>query len=366
MEWKLTEGCNVHGTVLDQAGAPVTQRQMCMRKVGWKAPRYFGYNDSTADTLRSTTDAGGRFRFTDVSPENGCSGPTDRKKAREILADDVAALAQVVEVAEGASDLDVSVRVDRGLFIRGHLFDAKGSPRNGGYVTGIEQATRLELTVLTKGGNNTFALGPLMKGHYVLTTSRYYGDDADSDPVEADAGADDVVLRLKPGGSIEGIVIGTRGDPVHAQLWPTLTNATDLPWPGVWSDNDGDFRFDGLQAGTYNIAASALDGSTGVLEGVVLGVGESKSELSVRLAPGGRVRVRQEGPDRVVNAHVLAHGILYDGGYLERSTTREFTAPAGSVTVRAAYLDSDNHVVEHTVDVKAGQTVDVVFEKDAH
>jgi hypothetical protein len=123
------------------------------------------------------------------------------------------------------------------------------------------------------------------------------------------------------------------------------------------------FRLDDLAAGRYDVAASALDGSTGILEDVVVEPDEQKSGLSIRLVPGGHVRVRHERLSRFVRVSVLAHGVVFDGGSVERGTTLELTAPDGRVTVRA---ESGARVLERTVDVNAGRSTDVVFGKDAH
>ncbi len=364
VEWKLSDGCDVHGLVLDQTNAPVTKREMWMRKAERKMPVYFGAY-SNDETRKAMTDEEGRFRFTDVGAGTWWLGPGAPEVMAKIPSDDVAAAAQVVEIVDGQSDLDVTVRVDRGLFIRGTVLDAKGAPTKGGYVSGYDSANKLSAGVNLMPRDNVFAIGPLMKGHYVLT-AHGYGGDADSDPVEADAGAEGVVLRLRTGASMSGTVLGPTGEPVTAKIWMAMRDSTKFGVHGVSCDNRGAFHIDALEAGTYDVAASASDGATGLLEGVVVASGEAKTGLSIRLAPGGHVRVRHEGPDRYINIDVLSHGVVVDLDGVERSTSHEFAAPAGSVVVRATYYGTDKRVVERTVDVKPGQTVDVVFEKDAH
>jgi hypothetical protein len=88
--------------------------------------------------------------------------------------------------------------------------------------------------------------------------------------------------------------------------------------------------------------------------------------VEIQLVPGGHVRVRHEGPDRYVSISVVSQGVTFATDGLERGASRELAAPAGTVTVKAAYYETEKRVVERTVEVKVGQTVDVTFEQDAH
>jgi hypothetical protein len=364
IEWKLSNGCDVHGLVLDQTNAPVTKREMWMRKATRKTPVYLD-SSSTNETLKAVTDDQGRFRFTDVGAGTWWLGPSAPKSLAKVVADDVAAFAQIVEIVEGASDLDVDVHVDRGLLIRGQVLDPKGAPVRSAYVRGYELSGKIGVSANFSGNESVFSVGPLMKGRYLLV-AHGLGGDADSDPVEVDAGAQDVTLRLKTGASISGTVVNPAGEHVEAQMWMKMRGSATFGVHGVSCNAQGAFQIEGLPAGTFDVAATDSDGATGLLEGVVVETGESKSGLTIRLAPGGHVRVRHEGPDRFANIEVLSHGVLVTLDGVERSTSKEFAAPAGSVTVQATYHESGTRVVERTVEVKAGQTVDVVFEKDAH
>ena len=97
----------------------------------------------------------------------------------------------------------------------------------------------------------------------------------------------------------------------------------------------------------------------------MLGPGETRDDLVITVAPGGHVRVRYEGPDKYVNVTILHRDIMLTSDGVQLGASREFVAPAGRVTVRASYRDGEPRLVERVVDVKAGETVDVTFEKDA-
>ncbi len=364
LEWKLGVGCNVHGIVLDQSNVPVKPREMWLSKTERKLTVYFDTNPNS-ESRSAKTDEQGRFRFDDVSTGMWRLGPSAPQDGKKIADDDVAAIAQVIEISDGQRDLDVTVRVDRGLFIRGALLNAKGEPTKDGSIWCVDPTNSLSTRARVSSQEGSFALGPLKAGHYVLTALGD-GSNAVSEPVEADSGTSNVVLRLREGASLSGTVTGTSGELVQTDVRVRMRNDEWQSVHGVNTHNDGTFQISGLEAGTYDISARGSGGAFALLEGVKVGIGESRTGLDVHLIRGGQVRVRHEGPDHYINVTVFVNVITVDMDGVERGTSHEFVAPAGTVIVQASYYEAEKRTVERTVEVKAGETVDVVFEKDAH
>ncbi len=365
VEWKLSNGCDVHGLVLDQNEKPVTDHEMWLRRADKKV-RASLQSYSSDPTVTGKSDAQGRFHFDGVEPGIWWVGPSVHPPGTPLSADDVTSMAEVVEVADGQSDVDVTLHVDRGLFIRGHLLDSKGNPPSAGMVAAVEMSQHIYESASLMGGKSEFTVGPLSAGHYRLVGSSGFSAEAESLPVEADAGAENVELRMRAGASLSGRVIGVDDSPVPAKMWMTQRDSKTFGVHGVPCKKDGTFEAQGLLAGVYDIAASSTEGAVGLLEGVELKTGDSLTNLKIRLQPGGHVRVRHDGPERYANIEIITHGIVVDLEGLERGASQEFAAPAGSVIVQAAYHEGELRLAQRTVEVKAGQTVDVKFEKDAH
>src|SRR6185503_15172536 len=94
----------------------------------------------------------------------------------------------------------VTLMVHRGLYIRGRVVRSDGSD----YEPRIPQTSLILAKSPTFYANTTadaegrFIIGPLPRGEYRLTASGG-ADFADSEPTDARAGSDDVVLKLRDG-----------------------------------------------------------------------------------------------------------------------------------------------------------------------
>lgn len=360
VSWKLSSGATLRGVVIDQHQKPVTDRSIWLRPAGQHRTGIFT-DYSSAPTRATKTDAEGRFQFEDVDAGGWSVGPSARKIMEKAPPDDVPALAQFVEVVADQKDIEVTIHVDRGLFIRGRVFAPDGKPPRWGSVQASDMVTRLSAGAQLEEATGEFEVGPLMAGRYVL---RADGDKhATSDRVDVDAGTEGVELRLNLGGSVAGRVVGLDGNTMQARVIVRPRNGK--PECYFLDTQQGGFKLDSLAAGTFDLAASTTDGSVGVLEGIVLGPGEARGDLTLTVAPGGRVRVRHAGPDAYVGVRILQGDVIYGGDSLQDGVSREFVAPAGLVTVRATFSDDEYRRVERVVDVKAGETVEVTFEKGA-
>ncbi len=361
VSWKLSGGATLRGLVIDQHEEPVTDRSIWLRPAERKRTAIF--NDYSSGPTRTTkTNADGRFEFEDVDAGDWSVGPSAPSVTAKVSPDDVAALAQYVEVVADQKDVEVTIRVDRGLFIRGRVLAPDGKPPRWGAVQASDPVTRLSAGAQLDDGQGTFEIGPLMAGRYLVGADGH--SYAPSDRVEVEAGTDGVELRLNAGGTLAGRVVGLDGTTLQARV--VVSQRHSKTARSTFLDTrKGAFNVDGLEAGTFDLAASTTDGSVGVLEGIVLGPGEARNDLTITVAPGGRVRVQHAGPDTYVGITILQRDILFGADGVQRGTSRQFVAPAGRVTVRASYYDDNRRQVDRIVDVKPGEVVDVTFEKGA-
>jgi hypothetical protein len=246
--------------------------------------------------------------------------------------DAIAAVGTPVSVTAGQTAMQLDLRVYRGLYIRGSICAASGPIHDTGFVHAWLPGTDVNLNEMSDK-HGAFVLGPLIPGHYLLAagaSSEY----RESESVDASAGDEAVVLTLRPGGSIAGWVEdAATGDACQAKL--TLTEAaTGATWTeSAWSHDSGDFVFDRLPAGTYDICARTGERNVGFARSVKVREGDTTEDVRIRLERGCVLRVRcaaehsgvvtlSSGGSIVASEFVEAGGVLVD------------VVPKGRVSVR--------------------------------
>lgn len=358
LSWRIGGGGTVRGQVLDQYEKPVADRTIWLRRATRRSTLTFV---PTGEPTRMTkSDAEGRFRFEDVETGAWSVGPGALNYGEKRPPDDVVPLAQLVEIVEGQRDADVTIRVDRGLFIRGRVVGVDGEVPYYASVRAYFPKRGLGASTTSQRAEGKFEIGPLTAGRYEVVADSMHDR---SDRVEVDAGTDGVELRLKSTALIRGRVVDGNGETVLADVTVTRHG---FEWVAAYAYNRNDmFEADRLDSGTYHLAAVTADGRVGVLEGVVVTKGDTRKDLTLTVVPGGRVRVRHDGPESGLNATILQRGVVFVSKSVQPGAATELVAPAGTVVVRANYVDGDRRAVERSVEVKAGETIDVTFEKGA-
>ena len=185
-----------------------------------------------------------------------------------------------------------------------------------------------------------------------------------SEAVAAEAGTDGVVLILRPGGAMQGIVLDSQTQRPSAAA-VTISGQND-PKLGVHlavSKDDGLFRGQGLEPGTYALCAHTSDGRYGILRDVEVQVGGEAADLVIALAAGSRLRLRYEGEEEYASVAVLQDDavIAFDG--VQKGHTVEWTVAPGSLTVRF-HTRSAPTARERTLELAVGETQEVVLGED--
>jgi protocatechuate 3,4-dioxygenase beta subunit len=372
-EWVLGGGATLNGLVLDQDSRPVPQLEIWLTK--WEPEGGHSYEGYQKDRVsdHALSDADGRFQLKDVAPGTWWLGPAPHDRDWEVdasgtarmtdpPADAIAPIGSPVEVNSVASQ-DVTLRVHRGLFIRGRVLDPDGKPASDAGVDATASSNGLG-PHCECGADGTFAIGPVGPGKYTLIADAIERF-ANSDPVEAEAGASDVVLRLKAGGGLRGRVVDTRtGKPCAAEMILTPR----VPGKGLFGtgegfgvDDNGMVDRQGLPPGDYDLAARTEDGCFGILPGLTVVAGEKGKEFVLPVSPGGTLNIRYAGehPSALVSLRQQGVLLLFPMG-VNAGKVREMHAPAGTFDLEAR-LEPDSAPKSRTVHLDPGEVKEIAL-----
>lgn len=157
-------------------------------------------------------------------------------------------------------------------------------------IAGEEGATWTVTQFQTTGAEGTFRFERLPRGSYVLrvggnrqwqlqASDEIYGlQRLDDLQLTAGEAKDDLLIDLRPAGSIEGLVLFADGSPaVGASIVPANDNSPFAAWNAARTGPQGRFKYRGLDGGRSVIQAR---------------LGELVSEpVEVRVVEGGSVEV---------------------------------------------------------------------------
>ncbi len=362
VEWKIGGGCAIHGVVLEMDGRVVPRQAVCIQLMRVGGPTFFTpFEDDGRRTIQS--DDEGRFVFRGVAPGDWMVGPAPAptKFPKEVAPDEPAPFGQLVTIAPRTARTDVEVRLQRGLAIRGRVLAPSGNAAKHAYVSAESADGHLRMSVNMNGAEGLFVLGPLLDSEYVLRASamdRF----VDSDPVRARPGDTDVVLQLRAGGTLRGLVVDKEtGAPVKAKC--LLHPHTPLVWDmrGVGTDENGVFEVSGLDKGLYSFAATTTNGRIGLLSSIDVPAGSTVDGLRIEVEPGATVRVRYEGPRPFTSFTLFAGEAAIGGDGITKGTDHSFLAPAGRIVVRATHFP-EREDFDFALTLTVGETRDVVFD----
>jgi hypothetical protein len=200
------------------------------------------------------------------------------------------------------------------------------------------------------GSDGAFALGPLVPGRYWLAAHGWTS--ADSEPIEASAGDEGIVLRLKAGGSLKGTTRdGATGAGCASQVTVASCGSPDESWMMSESGDDGAFRFEGLPPGTYCLAARASGRRVGLLRDLSVVAGNELADLVVTLAPGAELRLEYAGRDGYLLYRIVFDGVTIAGDGVPAGGSSTSAVPAGRLVVECQWGRPDSEQ-DPTVETK--------------
>jgi hypothetical protein len=256
----------VRGVVVDADEHPVQGATLTVEGAAWFV-------------RRATSDEAGLFRLTTVPNE-----------ATSLVA--VARGYKTARVAltrrEDEAELVVRVQLVAAPPAEGDVSDADGKPVRARVVACEGQASEAH-TVSAEDG--TFTLPPSTIGCDVVAQHDEYAPSEAATVVEGRR----IVLRLKAGGSIEGVVVDDRGASVPSftigieSFAAAQSRSFRSGGPRSFDDPRGAFRLEKLAPGSYVLAATAPGKPTARSDSIEVLGGAATSGVRIVLSPGGSV-----------------------------------------------------------------------------
>jgi hypothetical protein len=361
VEW-VVDGGTLRGIVVDQANEPVVGCELWLKRTYCARPVYFDAQNCPSPDRRVKTDAAGRFVIAKVDGGKWWLGPGLVMTADATRVQDIAPFARVVEPLMGRSDVDLVLRVDRELFIKGRVLAPSGNERLDGTVVAQDRERGVSVSAPWRD-DGVFVLGPLLRGRYELQATSASGN-APSTIANVESGASEVMLQLRAGASISGRVLDEQGQPVYGRV---VLSSHDGRYAGtrtVQTSAEGEFRLRGLEPGRFGLTV-AYGNRVAILDPVEVSEGSEVTDQVLRLIVGGTLRVRYMGHDRTCSASIEQDGVEVSSATLEFNQSYPLAAPAGKVTVRLHPCDT-NEVLEREVVATPGSITNVVFDPSQH
>ncbi len=345
IELVLGAGATITGSLVDERGAPIVNRAMWRMLAEIREPRMF--NEHAEPAQKANTDADGRFRFEAVPRGTWWIGPAPNTQGAP---DDVPPAAQVVVVIDELSETEIEVRVQRGLFLSGRVFDPSGHPAKDLHVTAFRTFGGMTVADSHTNDDGEFSIGPLVAGNWTLVADWNADPHSTAEPVLVEAGRTGIVLQLCAGGSITGEVVDRdTGERCECEL--TASNGDPHSSRGT-SSRDGTIRLDGLLPGTYTISARARDGRMGIQRGIVVQDGARAEEVRLEVSQGAALVLRYEGPAENVSCRITSEGFMLEWTFLRGDQALTVMVPPGKIEVH--WSENDEQVVEHVENIDVG------------
>ena len=360
VELSLGTGAAIVGRVEDSSGEPVAGCEIWRVLAESTLPTLIqSYEEPVA---REISDARGSFRFDDVPAGTWLIGPPQISEwdTESRTADALSGLAQPVRVEPSSAQIDVVVRVDRGLYVSGTVIDSDGAiaPKCG--VRLSMEGTHVFVFDNGNDDSGEFKIGPLPAGRCTLHAGGMGDKYAQAEPVEVDAGASDVVLRVQLGGVIRGRIVDASGRTRECQM--TLANVDAERGIMMNGSRDGVFEFNGLLAGAYTVSATTGEGLFGSRGGLVLGTGGALENIEIVLGPGATLKLRYDGEHPFASMQIAVGGNVVGADGVQKGTVATHVVPTGEVEVRWRIYGPDGVAASERVTLAAGEEREVVWD----
>jgi len=353
----LESGATIRGIVTDADGAPIPRQEVWLV---YGQPTGLGFSPEESPAARVSTDADGQFEFNRIDPGDWSVGAAPATANWQSLENgESASLPESVKVLPGDQVREVNLVLHFGLYIEGIVLDPNGRGMRGTvYVTGFSEGGHVVTAETERGGR--FSMGPLMPGvHELQASGAILTGYQDSERIPAHPGDDGLVLRLRLGATIRGVILdGVSGQPVKTDMtlsWPETADR-----PGSYQLRfglEGEFEVQGLGANTYGLFATNGSGKAGFIQVRVADQTDVEG-LVLTLVQAAKLTAFYEGVEGYAHIKISLGDIVVGGNSIQSGANASFTVPPGRLCVSISGLSEER--VEF-VDLEAGDEKDVRF-----
>jgi hypothetical protein len=309
---------------------------------------------------RATADASGTFRFAEVPPGDWWVGPAPKNAL-----DDLALLAQPLRTTAGETEYTLTLRVHRGLYLRGRVLEADGSPCARASIWG-ETADVRDHSYAWTSESGEFELGPLIPGRH-----RIQGEAGGRriPPLFAEPRLDGELLLRLPAGVLVAGTLTSGGERAVRNAWVSLKPRRDDPAfardPGgrgmelSASEEEAEFEFEQVVPGVYDLSVETERGEFATYRKLAVEPGAQLADLRIELRPGARIEFSRTRRLELVHLELFQLGELVASGWADRvEGVTHLVVPPGELLVRIVD-DATDEVTEHSVRVEVGQTLQI-------
>ncbi|MXW02050.1 MAG: hypothetical protein F4X59_09640 [Holophagales bacterium] len=358
----------LEGRVVDAKGVAVPDAMVLLLNVEHKSS-----TESTTQPATIQTDPEGRFRFeslgtgpwlaTAAGPvgEAGHGGGAHSGLIR-LQGDEV----RTIELVLGHLD-----RVS-GVQVAGTVTDPQGRPLADAEVTitvstgapGPSSSSAASSRGSTTDSRGRFEIPGLPHGSAILVATHAEYRDAVHE-FAIDPEPNQVSLTLEPGLEIAGSIRSSSGEAIPLARIVAIPDLFADRWPGssgmveAQADRNGDYRLKGLNAGVYELTASAEGYAKSDFDETVRLDDRSAAGVGIVLVPEARVTVCVTGVSRTgFRVHAVQGNAFREAQSTEAGEYRIGSLPPGNWVVSA--VDVDDETVQQAVALSPGD--DVVVE----
>ena len=348
--FRIGTGATIAGLIEGSEGSEGIRIWLVRAEAGVRPGYLVEYEMKAAETV---TAAGGGFEFADVPDGTWLVGVAPGGP--------YPSLTEIVEVVDGIPDGRVYLGGSRGLHIEGRVVDPAGAPIEGASVVVTAQGAPGSLGDGTDE-NGAFSVGPLEPGLFSVYASGEMVGYMDSGVILANAGDRGILLQLSVAGSLRGrLVSEATGAPVEGHVTVSLVQRNG-PWStsATWTDELGEFDFDGLEPGLYQVVASTEEGECAFEEGVAVVASSQAAEILLEARPGARLLVRYAGSQPYVHFRAELDGTIVAADRIQTGSQFRSTVPAGTIRVECYWPEREAPEV-HEFALAAGEEKELVL-----
>ncbi len=293
-------GGQIGGRVVDDAGAPVADAVVAVRD------NRLGNIDPVSMSKKVRTDEKGEFLIDNVEPSEEVTLVADKQG---FLRTEVGG----VLVQSARLTPNVEIVLTQGAFLSGFVTDSNGDPINGATITCIDTSDGLRKPTQKTNSEGYYLFDNL--GPYPVDMIVEAPNYSKMRRYEQPVNQEQVSFTLSRLGSISGTVVDQNGSPLRAfSVSPRILvegqDKQKVPTKTFNKRQDGQFRFSGLEQGSYNVTIGCPGYS---VETINVGVFEDRdTDLGrIVLNEGGKVGgyvVDAETREPVVGANITLVG----------------------------------------------------------